>query len=670
MEEPPLKHWISVFTGNGPASTGIADDVIELEWNDVAKIVTTTNWAPGTFLDNRRSIASFQQTSLLALDVDSECSVATAASLFGEYRHIIAASRNHQKEKVTRSGKTLPACDRFRIILPLNEVITNDADFKATWFAAQKICGAIDPACKDASRFFFPSTKILHTNEGRAFPVVKAKSEVPAKNETPVSISTGMRLSPSMRTMKFATMGAPDGQWHGEMVAACMDLKQQQWGIDEARKFLMKASPILQLDEHDEGVIQDIWANRTPRHQPRIQQNDSLARLIKQCHMLVNVADPSDVRMVDLTNGAVHDIHPDTVKLELRGEDYKDYVRARRICCHFTYDPRIIGPLTLDPETGIHIYNTYVPPKWREAQYYKGDELAPISQLPDVFDRFFTHLTGAHAESKEYLLDWLATSMQGRNFTILTAIGEQGIGKGTLGEVMRKLHGDSNFSEATDKIFKERFNGKLESKTLVYVDEIDLKTKESQDRIKAVVNEYIEVEKKGIDAITVKNHASFYISSNSMDAIKLDAGDRRYSIIQLTDTKLVSTPLIKEIQSIVGDDSVGALGRYLIGRKVGRDMLVPFRSPRFEQVKVAGLQDWELYVLEEFIPKHAGGTPLLRDAQEAIEQAGVLKRAPGWRKFSDLSKKYPDMFRLKQRYQDGGRHLEIPRKPRGFGDAA
>jgi hypothetical protein len=654
-------HRISVFEGRAAQSAGVASEVIEVTWEQLQDTILDTLWAPGTFVDGRRSIASFEQTTLLVLDIDDGCTIEQAKLIFSEYAHIIAPSKSHQKDKVRPSGNISPACDRFRLILPLNEPITNDNDFKATWFRAQALCPAIDAACKDASRFFFPSTEVVHVNSGRAFPVSRA---TPKQEIAPTVALPHAQLSPSVRTMKFISMGAPDGQWHAELVAACMDLKQQQWDEEAARTLLMKVTGT--LDEHDEGVIEDIWANREPRHAPRLQQNDSLIKLIKQCHMLVNVSEPGDVRMVDLTNGRVHPIHPDTVKIELKGDDYKDYIANRRVCAMFTYDPRINGPLTVDGD-GVYIYNTYVPPRWLESVFYKGEPLKTAPTLPSIYDKFFTHLTGAHTESQEYLLDWLATSLKSRNFTILTAIGEQGIGKGVLGIILRKLHGDNNFSECRDGVFKERFNGKLEAKTLVYVDEIDLKTKESQDRIKAVVNNDIEIEKKGRDAITVKNHASFYISSNSMDAIRLDAGDRRFSIIQLTDTKLAATPLIKEVDAVLDDANIAQLGCYLLGRLVTRDMLQPFRSARFEEVKTAGLNDWELFLLEDFVPKHAGGTPLLKDAQEAIEEARLLKKAPGWRKFADLSKKFPDMFRVMQRKNGGARILVVPREPKGFG---
>src|SRR6185437_15064174 len=114
--------------------------------------------------------------------------------------------------------------------------------------------------------------------------------------------------------------------------------------------------------------------------------------------------------------------------------------------------------------------------------------------------------------------------------TLLCTIGAQGIGKGVFGSILEALHGEANAVKVRDQVFKGQFNAPLANKTLVYVDEIALTTKEAHDRIKDVVNQKVEIESKGKDPVQLKNYASFYLSSNSFDAIKLEAGDRRYSI--------------------------------------------------------------------------------------------------------------------------------------------
>jgi hypothetical protein len=195
-------------------------------------------------------------------------------------------------------------------------------------------------------------------------------------------------------------------------------------------------------------------------------------------------------------------------------------------------------------------------------------------------------------------------------------------------------------------VFKEKFNGKLQNRTLVYVDEISLTDKSSHDRVKAVVNGDLEIEKKGEDAVTSKNFASFYITSNHLDAIRIGPEDRRYSVIQLTETKLLETPLRSVINSeILNPVNLNNLAKYLYGRKVTHDMLKPFRSQRFDEMLSAGLNFWEEWFLEEFLPPYKGKADIdMGFAQTEIENSGKLKYAPSRRKIEALQKRFPTRF--------------------------
>jgi hypothetical protein len=304
--------------------------------------------------------------------------------------------------------------------------------------------------------------------------------------------------------------------------------------------------------------------------------------------------------------------------------------------------------LTKDPSTQVPVYNSYVPPKWRVREFYLGEPIEPLAACPPLYQRFLDQLTNGHIESREYVLDWLANSLRARNYTVLTAIGEEGVGKGLLGKIMHLLHGEKNFQEARDTVFKEKFNGQLANKTLVHVDEIDLKDKESHDRIKAIVNDTLEIERKGHDAVAMRNWASFYIASNSKDAIQLGGGDRRYSVIELTETKLVATPLFNELGALLNSNNISELARHLRCRHLSFNMMVPFRSRNFDVLRSATLTDWELFVIEELAPRYSGTTQELSHIQNLLEEefARSLKRAPGWRKFEALHKKYPELLKV------------------------
>lgn len=639
---------VSVFEGSQANQTSVATCVREVTWSDLPSLITSTSWAPGAFTENRRQIKYLESIALLVLDIDDGMTIEECRLLFGPYRHIIGTSKSHQLPKADKA-----ACDRFRVLLELSEPLTNDLDYKATWFTVQKYCPVIDPACKDASRFFFPCKEIVSVNEGQQWLVTKAPQTQP-KPQAPVS--AGAKLKPSKRTQNFQMNGAPAGEWHGELVAACMDLKQQQWSQSEAQRYL---SVFHELDdEHDLQTIDDVFNNRQPKHPPRADGNEALRELLARCHLIENIADPEITRMVELDSGAVHDIHRRTVYTVFSKDEAKDFMNLRRIAAQYTYNPSVPGQLTLDTATGINLFNTYVPPEWKANWFYGGAQITG-SAIPTVYFDFFTHLTSGHEESREFLLDWAATSLRARNYTILTAIGEQGIGKGVLGMILEMMHGKSNFAKVRDDVFKQRFNSRLAGKTLIYVDEADLRTKESQDRIKDTVNESMEIEAKGVDATSVRNWASYYLSSNSYDAVRIEAGDRRFSIIQLTDTPLNVTDWIKRIPELLDENAVSELARALWVRDIKADMKRPFRSARAAEVMEAGLNDWEDWVVFDWAPRNGGSRIELSKLQKDVETGCGLRLPPGRRKFIDLAKKYPGILTITQERGSAVRWVEV-----------
>jgi len=251
--------------------------------------------------------------------------------------------------------------------------------------------------------------------------------------------------------------------------------------------------------------------------------------------------------------------------------------------------------------------------------------------------------------SLNYLYDWLATALLSRNYTMLTAIGEQGIGKGVLGSLMSKFIGSSNYVQTRDEIFKKSFNKQLEGKRLVYVDELALNKKEAHDRMKHMVNETLEIEAKGKDTKYIENHASFYLSSNHFDAIQLQPGDRRFSIIQLTDKRLLDTFSNEQIQhGILGPAAVKSLGLFLLNRKVSRDMRIPFKSERFNEVLDASLKSWQRFILETLASELKGKNNRLELTELKIRLRNEFPTLtpPGRGKLTALTKSYPDKLRI------------------------
>lgn len=445
-------------------------------------------------------------------------------------------------------------------------------------------------------------------------------------------------------TKQFLEEGAPDGQWNQTLYKAARDFLQQGYSESE---FLEQAEQITgHLDHNDRLTIRSAFM-KPPAHGPRLSSADPLRESLKKCKFIRNISNDREFRFVEIATGRVEDCTLGAAESVFKPKEWKKYLAEQSVLARWVYNPRQLEPLAVEPSTGIHIFNQYEPPHWLRAAFYDKKPLQEGGPIPPEYMAFFEHLTAGDRASCEYLLDWMAQSLRGRNFTILCALGIQGAGKGVLSEILAALHGQANFCETSDIIFKKEFNSAIRNKTLVYVDEIALTTKEECDKLKTVVNPHIVIEAKGVDQITARNHASFYISSNHFDAIQIEAGDRRFSIIQVTNTKMTErADLIRWVEEgrHTSTESIEKLARALMGRQLTHRMNVPFQSARTEEVRKAGLADWELYLVEDLADKYAGGEPTLSTIQEELVEAVGLKRGPSRRKVEALAARFPETF--------------------------
>lgn len=317
------------------------------------------------------------------------------------------------------------------------------------------------------------------------------------------------------------------------------------------------------------------------------------------------------------------------------------------------YEYRPLEPgMLLKNKDGTFTYNTYSPPKWQQDWFYtKGEEFpTKVNNIPPLYEKFLKHLVGNGKDSKasyDYIVKWLANGLKRKNYCILTTIGKQGIGKGVLGGIMRQLFGDKNYYEGSDRMFKGTFNSQIADKRLVYCDEITIKEREDEDRLKLVVNDTVEIEKKGVDAKTIKNYASFYISSNHMDSITLTADDRRFSIVDLTDTKLLEIMTPEEIRSLLEPENVENLACYLWHVEVDeKEMGRVFVTSRTEEVRAMGLKEWEEWFVFTYCFDNKGKLIELETAKTEIKENFGYSRAAGRGRFLELQSKYPEVFKV------------------------
>lgn len=222
---------------------------------EVAALAQECNWAPGTFEGGRRSLANFQGTELMVLDVDDGMPLDLAKDTFQNLEHIILLSRNHQKEK---NGVV---ADRYRVITRLSEPVTTAHDYKATWRKVFEEFPFIDPACSDASRFFYPTPKVYSQNKTGGS-VVRVVAPPPMEldfGDKPEG-EKGELLKP---TLDFLINGAPAGQRHHTLVKAVADMREQGYTEEEVVTLVTRMTEIgdwtqVGLNEKDLATISDV----------------------------------------------------------------------------------------------------------------------------------------------------------------------------------------------------------------------------------------------------------------------------------------------------------------------------------------------------------------------------------------------------------------------------
>lgn len=314
--------------------------------------------------------------------------------------------------------------------------------------------------------------------------------------------------------------------------------------------------------------------------------------------------------------------------------------------CLFDYNP-IDYEILKPTDKGYHIFNTYKAPDWFEDVVYRNNKLEPVTQIPEMYEKFLKHLVNGHEGSYNYILDWLSHAIRDRNRCALVTIGKPGIGKGILGGIMKGLVGEENFFWGADKMFKERFNPQLSNKRIVYCDEFKIKTRADEDSLKLMANDTIEVEKKGVDAAEIKNYASLYMSSNHLDSLRIPADDRRFSVVELTKEKIVHTWSEHAINDLFDPANIDKFARFLYFRDYNRSrMLLPFKTKYSEEIRAAALFEWQEWFLDDYCIDNAGKTVSMKQVREDIGEEFGYNKAPGSPKFQRLEEDYPNKFHL------------------------
>jgi Family of unknown function (DUF5906) len=173
---------------------------------------------------------------------------------------------------------------------------------------------------------------------------------------------------------------------------------------------------------------------------------------------------------------------------------------------------------------------------------FRPSDIRPNSASSGPFEEYAAHLFPDETDRIE-ALRWCATLIARpeirMRYAMLLISEAQGIGKTTLAEaILAPLVGHWNASFPTEQqVTESSFNSWVAHKRLAIVAEIySGQTRKAYDRFKSVISDStVDVNRKYVEPYTVENWLHVIASSNSLHAIRIDDGDRRWLVPQVAE---------------------------------------------------------------------------------------------------------------------------------------
>lgn len=220
-------------------------------------------------------------------------------------------------------------------------------------------------------------------------------------------------------------------------------------------------------------------------------------------------------------------------------------------------------------EKRINLYQ----PSELELRYRREPE--KVEALPDVCRRVMLHALGGDERCLELFVNWLAVVMQLKKVTQTAWVlhGIEGTGKGLIfNEWLRPMLGEAAI-ETRMTSYVGQFNGFLENRILVFVDEGEMEAHAAAKVLAGDFRNYIteprvQIRQMRTTARTVLNFANFIIASNK-GAVLLTDADRRYNVAPYQ-AKAIAKPEPAEMEAI--RSAAWPLYCYLMGFKADKQL--------------------------------------------------------------------------------------------------
>lgn len=321
-----------------------------------------------------------------------------------------------------------------------------------------------------------------------------------------------------------------------------------------------------------------------------------------------------------------------------------------------------MNPQTEEKET---ILNTYVPADW---DLWKRKNKRQWNKLhsspPTLFIKLLQHLIPDPKERK-YFYAWLYASMTSRSYVYLVLCGVPGSGKNRLKLVLRALHGRDNTNDGKKSTLDNRFNSQLSTGTLTWFDELKYDS-DMENVMKEIQNDYLSIERKGVDATRSSTiHSSMVISNNKPRDNFLAFDARKFAPLVLGSKDLRHSMTEAEIDRLTRKVEIGKpdfdvkfvaqIAKWILS--IGKANLekhptLEYRGPMFWTLAHTSMTRWQKKAIMVLIDKKTGTKVGWDDVEKAhlwskVEEKIIKRSGDNSMMFPDYStiKAFFDIFR-------------------------
>lgn len=258
-------------------------------------------------------------------------------------------------------------------------------------------------------------------------------------------------------------------------------------------------------------------------------------------------------------------------------------------------------------------FNCFNPPPWRcneEGRLEPDLESRYISKTaPKIFAEFMEHLF-PNPRHRRFVLHWMHQAIFARNETYLSLNGKKGAGKNLFCDLLGKLVGEEYYRKANERFFDEGFNSLLDRARLILLDELKVENSKHQNRLKSYINKGQNIERKGHDADkTTETFNSYIINNNDIGDMLLVWDDRRFSVPDITEIKLLDVwdqAKIDRFRALFDDtEFLRQVGFWIKqnGKTEEFGSFYALKEDRFWKIVFNSLSEWQKIIVEAVTSK-------------------------------------------------------------------